>query len=446
MGYTEVMTTVATAIPKVETPYTRFLTTLNAVLDHMNADEEVRAIFENPQHIHKKTVSLMRDNGSAEDYSAFRVQFNNARGPYKGGIRFHPEADLEEVKALSALMAIKTAVVDVPFGGAKGGIQCEPKGMSRKELEALSREYIRVMGDAIGPYTDCPAPDVNTNSMIMGWMRDEYETISGVFSPGVVTGKPIEYGGSQGRDAATARGGFFVLEEVLERAAIDPSEQRVAIQGFGNAGAAIAQFLHEKGYTIVALSDSRGGIYSREGIDPFKINKYKKKTGQVRGLYCEESVCDAGRMQADGIELISSKDIITCDCDILVPAALDNVITARNAGDIKAEFILELANGPTTPEADAILEKKGVRVIPDVLANAGGVTVSYFEWTQGRSGEQWTADRVDSELKRIILGAYREVRREARREGLSYRHAAFLLGIKRMLKTMRVRGWCNGSC
>jgi glutamate dehydrogenase (NADP+) len=427
------------------TPYTRFLSTLNSVLDHMEAPKDVRDIFEEPQHIHNKTISIEKDDGSMQEYPAFRVQFNNARGPYKGGIRFHPEADLEEVKSLAALMAIKTAVVEIPFGGAKGGVQCNPKEMSKPELERLSREYVKVMGSALGPYVDCPAPDVNTNPMIMGWMRDEYETITGGFAPGVVTGKPVAYGGSIGRDTATARGGFFILEEVLERMALDPKDQRVAIQGFGNAGAEMAQFLHERGFTIVALSDSRGGIYSDEGIDPVRMQKYKKQTGQVSGLYCQGSVCDVERLKMDDVKLISNEEIITCDCDILIPAALDNVVTEENARDVKAGIILELANGPTTPEADKILEEKSVRVIPDVLANAGGVTVSYFEWTQGRSGGQWTAERVDDELKRVILDAYKNVRREARREGLSYRKAAFLVGIKRMLSTMQARGWCDHS-
>jgi len=427
------------------TPYTRFLRNLHMVLDHMEADDDVRKVFEEPQYIHQKDITIVRDDGTEVSYPSFRVQFNNARGPYKGGIRFHPAADLEEVKALAALMAIKTAVVDIPFGGSKGGIQCDPKTLSKTELERLSRAYIREMKDHIGPYVDCPAPDVNTNPMIMGWMRDEYEKMTGKFAPGVVTGKPLEYGGSLGRDTATARGGYFILEEVMERIALDPKEQRVAIQGFGNAGAAIAKLLHDRGYTIVAISDSKGGIYSKEGIDPVRIKKYKEKTGHVRGYYCEGSVCDLGRMKIDNAELISNEDIITCDCDILIPAALDNVITRENAKEIKAEIILELANGPTSPEADTILEERGIRVIPDVLANAGGVTVSYFEWTQGRSGEKWTEGHVDDELKRIILDAYRDVRREARREGVSYRMAAYLIGVKRMVQTMKARGWVNGN-
>lgn len=427
------------------TPYTRFLRNLHAVLDHMEADDDVRKVFEEPQYIHQKDITIIKDDGTEVSYPSFRVQFNNARGPYKGGIRYHPAADLDEVKALAALMAIKTAVVDIPFGGSKGGIQCNPKEMSTTELERLSRAYIREMKDHLGPYVDCPAPDVNTNPMIMGWMRDEFEKITGIFAPGVVTGKPVEYGGSLGRDTATARGGFFILEEVMERMAMDPKEQRVAIQGFGNAGAAMAQFLHDRGYTIVAISDSKGGIYSKDGIDPMRIKKYKEKTGHVRGYYCEGSVCDLERLKIDNAKLISNEELITCDCDVLIPAALDNVITRENAKDIKAEIILELANGPTTPEADIILEEKGIRVIPDVLANAGGVTVSYFEWTQGRSGEKWTEGHVDDELKRIILDAYRDVRREARREGVGYRMAAYLIGVKRMVQTMKARGWVNNN-
>jgi glutamate dehydrogenase (NADP+) len=424
----------------VSTPYTRFQQVLRRAIDHLNVEDEVRQIFAEPQHIHEAILKV-----GGREIPSHRVQFNNARGPFKGGVRFHPAADLEEVKALAALMAIKTAVVGIPFGGAKGGVQVDPKEMSRRELEELSREYLRAFARVVGPYVDSLAPDVNTNAMIMGWMRDEYEKITGMYAPGVATGKPLEYGGSHGRETATARGGFFILEEVLERAAMDPTDQRVAIQGFGNVGAAMAQFLHDRGYTVVAISDSRGGIYSSEGIDPVRIKKYKQRTGQVRGLYCEGSVCDVERLKFDNVELLSNEELLRCDCDILIPAALDNAITEQNARDIQAKIVLELANGPTTPEADAILEERGIRVIPDVLANAGGVTVSYFEWTQGRSGEQWTETHVDEELKRVILDAYKEVRREARREGLTYRQAAFTVGIKRIIATMRARGWVNGE-
>lgn len=418
------------------TPYQQFQTTLSSVFDHLGVSGEARAIFDQPQHIHQATLTVVR-----EEFPAFRVQFNNARGPYKGGIRYHPLADLDEVKALAALMAIKTAVVNVPFGGAKGGVQFDPKVHSERELEQISRAYVRSFKDVLGPYLDCPAPDVNTNAVVMGWMRDEYERLTGGYWPGVVTGKPLEYGGIVGRDTATARGGFFLLEEILERSAIDPTEMRVAIQGFGNAGAAMARFLHERGYLVVAVSDSHGGIYSPDGVDPVRLIKYKRKTGKVHGEYCQGSVCDLDRLKIFNAKIITNDELLACDCDVLIPAALDNAITAENADRVQAKFIVELANNPTTPEADAKLHARGVRVLPDVLANAGGVTVSYFEWTQGRSGEQWTAERVDRELKRVMLEAYREVRREARRENLSYRHAAFSVGVKRMIATMRARGW-----
>jgi glutamate dehydrogenase (NADP+) len=257
----------------------------------------------------------------------------------------------------------------------------------------------------------------------------------------MITGKPVSFGGSLGRDTATARGGFFILQELVDREALHPSELRVAVQGFGNAGAHMAILLHNAGYTVVAVSDSQGGIYSEEGIDPVRIQKYKQKTGSVRGEYCEGSVCDIERMKLDNVKTVTNEELLELPCDILIPAALDNVINESNAGNVQAKYILELANGPVTPEADAVLEKNNVMLIPDVLANAGGVTVSYFEWSQGRSGEQWTADKVDNELRRVILEAYKGVRREARREGMSLRKAAFSVGIKRMLDAMKVRGW-----
>lgn len=423
------------------TPYSRFQDTLSLVLDRLDLSDDEKAAFTDPQHVHKHDIAVQMDDGSQQNFPAFRVQFNNARGPYKGGIRFHPLADEDEVKALAALMAIKTAVVDIPFGGGKGGVQCNPKSLSKNEVERTARAYIDAFKDHLGPDIDCPAPDVNTNPDIMAWMRDEYEKQTRSYSPAMITGKPLAFGGSVGRDRATARGGFFILQDMMDREALDPQELRVVIQGFGNAGANMAHFLHNAGYTIVAVSDSQGGIYSEEGLDPVRIEKYKRKTGAVAGEYCEGSVCDIERMKMDSVTHVSNEELLELPCDILVPSALDNAITAENADKIQAQYILELANGPVTPEADAILEAKGVRVIPDVLANAGGVTVSYFEWTQGRSGEQWTAEQVDEELKRVILRGYQAVRREARREKVSYRQAAFSVGIKRMLEAMRVRGW-----
>ena len=424
-----------------DTPYSRFQKNLKDTLDRLKISKKDQAIFSKPQKILKKEIEITRDNGKKLKLHAFRVQFNNARGPYKGGIRYHPEADEDEVKALAALMAIKTAVVDIPFGGAKGGVQVNPKELSKKEVEAVSRAYVRAFVDHLGPDTDVPAPDVNTNPDIMAWMRDEYEKVTGTFAPAFITGKPLSYGGSQGRDTATARGAFFLVQELVEREALDPKGLRVVIQGFGNAGSHMAELLHGAGYTVVAVSDSHGGIYNEDGLDPVRIEKYKKQTGSVTGEYCEGSVCDTKKMKMDHVRQVSNEELLELKCDILIPAALDNVITEKNAAKIHAKFIMELANGPTTPEADTILEKQGIAVIPDVLTNAGGVTVSYFEWSQGKSGEQWTADQVDKELKRLMLSAYKAVRREAHHEKITYREAAFSVGVKRILEAMKVRGW-----
>ncbi|OGJ59791.1 hypothetical protein A2881_00790 [Candidatus Peribacteria bacterium RIFCSPHIGHO2_01_FULL_55_13] len=428
---------------KKSTPYTRFKTILEEVLTKIEVSPAERKMLNEPQAIHREEITIKKDDGKKATFPAFRVQFNNARGPYKGGIRYHQDADLDEVKALAALMAIKTAVVDIPFGGGKGGVQCNPKDLSKRELQEVSRAYVRAFAKHLGPDIDCPAPDVNTTPDIMAWMRDEYEKITNTYAPAMITGKPLAYGGSLGRDTATARGGFFILQELVERDALDPSELRVVIQGFGNAGGHMAELLHGAGYTIVAVSDSHGGIYNAEGLDPVRIEKYKRKNGTVAGEYCTGSVCDLERMKMDGVKRITNEELLELPCDILIPAALDNVITADNAKNIRAKLILELANGPTTPEADAILAKKKVKVIPDVLANAGGVTVSYFEWVQGRSGEQWTAERIDHDLKRVMLAAFRDVRRTAYREKMTYREAAFAVGLRRIVAAMRARGWVN---
>ncbi len=426
------------------TPYERAMTFMRSAFDRLKLSAKEKDLLGKPQNIINSTVTFKRDDGKEASFPAYRVQFNDARGPYKGGIRYHAEADIEEVKALAALMAIKCAVVNIPFGGAKGGIQVDPKKLSKGELERMSRAYIRVIADSVGPDIDVPAPDVNTTPQIMAWMRDEYEKTRKVYAPALITGKPLSYGGSLGRDKSTARGGFFLLQELAKIEAINLEDAKVAVQGFGNAGSEIATFLHDAGATIVAVSDSHGGIYCKNGLDPIRIHKYKQKTGSVRGQYCQGSVCDIDRMKLDETENISNEDLLTIDCDILIPAALDNVITAKNAKEIKAKIILELANGPIAPEADETLAKRGVTIVPDVLANAGGVTVSYFEWVQGRSGNRWTAEHVDHDLKRIMLQAFDDVRTEARRKGLSLREAAFNVAVGRIVETMRVRGWVGG--
>lgn len=428
---------------KIKTPYGRFLKNLSATLELLKVSSAVRQTLKEPQHVHQKDITVVMDDGEKVKLPSFRVQYNNARGPYKGGIRYHPQADEDEVKALAALMAIKTAVVGIPMGGAKGGVTFDPKHASKREIQAISRAYVRAFAEHLGPDSDVPAPDVNTNPDIMAWMRDEFEKVTGSYAPAMITGKPVSFGGSLGRDTATARGGFFIIQEMMEREALDPQDVRVVIQGFGNAGANMAHLLHDAGFTIVGVSDSQGGIYSEEGLDPVRIEKYKRKTGSVTGEYCQGSVCDIHKMKLDNVRQVTNEGLLELPCELLIPAALDNVITEKNAKKIKATYILELANGPTTPEADAILDKRKIRVIPDVLANAGGVTVSYFEWVQGRSGEQWTAERVDSELKRVMLDAYKAVRRAAYRDKFSYRQAAFVVGVRRIVEAMRVRGWVD---
>lgn len=430
-------------MPTALTPYDRAMSFMRGSFKRLKLSPKEQDLLSSPQKILKSEVSFKRDSGKTEKLHSYRVQYNNARGPYKGGIRYHPAADLEEVKALAALMAIKTAVVNIPFGGAKGGIQVSPKELSSAELERLSRTYIREIADDIGPDTDVPAPDVNTNPQIMAWMRDEYEKVKKTYAPAVITGKPLSYGGSLGRDKSTARGGFFILEQLCKAEALDLSDLRIAIQGFGNAGSEIAIFLHDAGAQIVAVSDSKGGIYSSNGLDPIRIEKYKRRTGSVRGQYCEGSVCDLKRLKLDETEVITNEQLLEIDCNVLIPAALDNVITAKNAKKVKAKFILEIANGPVSPEADKILRKNNVIVVPDVLANAGGVVVSYFEWVQGRSGDQWTAEKVDRELRRIMLIAFDEVRSEAKRRSLTYREAAFDTAIRRIAEAMKVRGWTS---
>lgn len=422
------------------TPYDRFQTTLEKVLPTLKLNKEELKFLQKPQKIHTKTISI-EVAGNKKEFEAFRVQFNNARGPYKGGIRFHQEADLEEVKALAALMAIKTAVVNIPLGGAKGGVQCNPKELSKAELEAVSRAYVAAFKDNLGPDIDCPAPDVNTTPQIMAWMRDEYEQLTGTLAPSVITGKPLEYGGSAGRDTATARGGYFVLKDLIERDGENLRDQAVIVQGFGNAGAHLATMLHNAGAKIVGVSDSNGGIYNADGLDPQRIQKYKSTTGQVSGEYCDGSVCDTDKMKIDGVEHVSNQELLEKECTVLIPAALDNVITGDNAANIKAQYILELANGPTTPEADEILEERGVTVVPDVLANAGGVTVSYFEWAQGKSGYMWSEKMVEERLEAIMHTAFNDVRTQAKKYQVSLRQGAFLLGISRIVATMRLRGW-----
>jgi len=421
------------------TPFQNYLKNLQKTAKILDLSEEQITRLETPNNILEKEIEITKDNGEKVKFEAYRVQFNNARGPYKGGIRFHPEADINEVKSLAALMAIKCAVVKVPLGGGKGGVKCNPKELSATEIEQVSRAWVRAMADYIGVDKDIPAPDVYTNGQVMSYMLDEYEKIKGKSEPGVITGKPLALGGSLGRTQATAQGGVYILEELRHTLGLYAKDLKVAIQGFGNAGHNAAFLLQQLGYTIVALSDSKGGMYSKNGLDPHQLLRVKEEKGSINHMYCEGTVCDAKRLMQDQVKIITNKELLECDCDVLIPAALDNQITEDNAKNIKAKIILELANGPVTPEADIILEANGVIAIPDVLANAGGVTVSYFEWVQNRMGYYWSEKEVLEKLKPIMVTAFRDVWTLSKEKQVSLRDSSFMIAVRRIVRALSFR-------
>jgi len=392
-----------------------------------------------PERILIVSIPVKMDNGRIETFTGYRVQHNTARGPAKGGIRYHPNVCLDEVKSLAFWMSIKNAVVGIPYGGGKGGIACNPKEMSQNELERLTRGYAAAIAKFVGPDIDIPAPDVGTNAQIMGWFADEYFKITGKYELGIITSKPLSIGGSVGRETATGRGGFFVTVEAAKAFNIPLKDAKVSIQGYGNVAQPIAKYLHELGCKIVAVSDSVGGAYNPEGMHPIKLAEHKQKTRTVKGF--------------PGSQEIDTADPLTVDCDILIPAALENQITKENADDVKAKLIVELANGPTTPEADKILRERGVIILPDVLANAGGVTVSYFEWVQNRMGYYWTEEEVDDKLRQIMTKAFKEVYQTAKQHmldksfkvhleahELNLRTAAYILAVKRIYEAMKALG------
>jgi len=387
----------------------------------LNLSEEDRTKLETPDRVLKADLTITLDAGGTATFPAYRVQFNNARGPYKGGIRFHPEADEDEVSALAAMMAIKCAVVDIPFGGAKGGVAVDPKKLSKNELHALSRAYVRAFAANLGPDVDVPAPDVYTTPEIMAVMLDEYEKITGKASPAFITGKPLDKGGIVGRDTATADGAVYVLKALLNDQHRGAVGLRAAVQGAGNAGAQAAHLLAEMEMKVVALADSHGTLYNRHGLSVEKVLEQKEK-----GIPVVES--------GEEGEKEGPMAIIAADCDILVPAALEEQITGENVNSVKADTILEIANGPVTPEADDELAERRVAVIPDVLANAGGVSVSYFEWLQNRSSEIWTPERVAERLESTMTDAYRDVADFAINRNVTLREAAYALAITRILE------------
>lgn len=408
---------------------------LDKVFQYIKIDAEILERLKHPKASLEVSLPIRLDNGILRNFTGYRVRYDDSRGPTKGGIRFHPNVSADEVKALAFWMTCKCAVVGIPYGGAKGGVIVNPKELSKMELERLSRSYIAGIADFIGPETDIPAPDVYTNEMIMGWMMDEYSKIVRQRTPAVITGKPIPLGGSLGRDDATGRGAYYCIKELERLKGWNPNTIRVAVQGFGNAGQHIAKLLHHDGYKIVAVSDSRGGVHRASGLDVPSLIQNKNATRQVMAVYCRGSVCE--KVEADQI---SNAELLELNVDILIPAALENQISVVNAKKIKAPIIVELANGPITNEADAILNEKNVLVIPDILANAGGVTVSYFEWIQNKAGYYWDLAKVHHRLKDIMTREFYNVYHLAEQHRCDMRTAAYIHAVTRIATAISAHG------
>ena len=399
---------------------------LDRAADRLQLEDGLRELLRRPWRELRVAVPVRMDDGRIEVFNGYRVQHNGVRGPFKGGIRYHPEADQEEIRALASLMTWKTALVDIPFGGAKGGVQCDPRSMSEAELNEMTRRYIRTIQHLMGVNRDIPAPDLGTNAQTMAWIMDAYEQIHG-HSPGIVTGKPVELGGSVGRNSATGRGAVHVMAEAARDFNMSTEGARVAVQGFGQVGMWVVRLLNEVGCKVIAVSDLRGGIYRENGIDVGRLLEHHKEAGSVTEL-------------AD-CEPISNEDLLEVECDFLVPAAINGVIHGDNAPRVRATVVVEAANHPLTPEADDILNDRGVHVLPDILVNAGGVVVSYFEWTQNLYQHQWERSRVNEELSKIMTQAYRSVRETVERESITYREAAFAIAVGRVAHVSRLRGF-----
>ncbi|HEY7133015.1 MAG TPA: Glu/Leu/Phe/Val dehydrogenase [Candidatus Limnocylindrales bacterium] len=394
--------------------------------ERLNLDPGLRRVLREPRRELTVHFPVKMDDGSVQVFTGYRIQHNLGRGPAKGGIRYHQDVSLDEVKALAMWMTWKCAVVGIPYGGGKGGVIVDPKKLSQKELEALSRRFFTEIEVLVGPERDIPAPDVNTNAQVMAWFMDTYSMHAGHTVPGVVTGKPISLGGSEGRNEATARGTVFCIIEAARHLGIELPKARVAIQGFGNAGSIAAQLISDEGSTVVAVSDSTGGIHNPAGLDVKRVLAWKKEHGTVQGF--------------PGTTDVTNAEVLEVDCDILIPAALENQITERNAGNIKARLIAEAANGPTTPDADRILFRNSKFMIPDILCNAGGVTVSYFEWVQDLNRDHWSERVVNDKLREIMVKAFQETLAIARREQCDMRTAAYLLAVQRVADATAMRG------
>ncbi|MYB89088.1 MAG: Glu/Leu/Phe/Val dehydrogenase [Proteobacteria bacterium] len=406
------------------------------VFSRIEASDDVDERLAHPKIMLEVNIPLRMDDGRLRVLRGYRVQYNDIRGPTKGGVRFHPQVSADEVTSLAFWMTIKCAVAGLPYGGAKGGVAVDAKSLSRLELERLSRGYIRAIADIIGPTRDIPAPDMYTNATIMGWMADEYYTIVRKNVPGVITGKPVHLGGSLGREAATGQGALFVLERWVERAGLDPNKMRIAVQGFGNAGAHFACLAHQAGYHIVAISDSRGAVYSDAGLDPELLMAQKRTHREIsQMLYCDSSVCESNIYK-----VITNQELLELDVDVLALAALENQVTEENVERIQASSLLEVANGPVDSHSDTVLQQRGITVLPDVLVNSGGVTVSYFEWLQNRSGLYWEEAEVTRRLKKTMEREADHIFEAAEDEGVSLRTAAYLHGVKRIVGAIREQG------
>jgi glutamate dehydrogenase (NAD(P)+) len=412
--------------PERENSFTNAQRQFDIAAEMLNLDGGLRKILRAPQRELTVKFPVKMDDGQIEVFTGFRIQHNITRGPAKGGIRYHPDANIDEVRALAMWMTWKCATVNIPYGGAKGAVIVDPKQLSLSELERLTRRYTSEISILIGPDKDIPAPDVGTTPQVMAWIMDTFSMHSGHTVPAVVTGKPINIGGSQGRNEATARGLVYILREASRHLSFDITGAKIAIQGFGNVGAISARVISEMGATVVAVSDSRGGIYNRRGLPVADVLDYKARTGSV--------------VDFPGAEPVTNQELLELPCDILIPAALENQITARNADKIKARVIGEAANGPTTPDADDILYERGVFVIPDILANAGGVTVSYFEWVQGLQEFFWSEREVNAQLERIVISAFQNVLRAAQERKVHMRTAAYLLAVDRVARSTTTRG------
>jgi len=401
-------------------------TVVKGALDKLGYSDEMYELLKEPIRMMTVRIPVRMDDGSVKVFTGYRAQHNDAVGPTKGGVRFHPNVTEDEVKALSIWMSLKAGIVDLPYGGGKGGIICDPREMSFRELEGLSRGYVRAISQIVGPTKDIPAPDVFTNSQIMAWMMDEYSRIDEYNSPGFITGKPIVLGGSHGRESATAKGVTICLHEAAKKKEMEVKGAKVIVQGFGNAGSFLSKFLHDEGAIVVGISDAYGALYDPEGLDIDYLLDRRDSFGTVTKLFSNT---------------ITNKELLELDCDILIPAAVGNQITEENAPNIKAKIVVEAANGPTTIEGTRILTERGILLVPDVLASAGGITVSYFEWVQNNQGYYWPEEEIHEKLHKVMVNSFNNVYRVAQTRQVDMRLAAYMVGVRKMAEASRFRGW-----